>query len=185
MSKLAKLSQIVQFEYHGLRKIISGGQVGADRGGLEAAKKFSFPTGGWAPAGWRTDKGSDPSLKELGLLEHSSSAYPPRTKLNVIESDATLIVASNPGSPGCWLTQKLCTANKKPVFILRPVFTNEEHLKLVDWVISNQVEILNVAGNRDKAGQIIPDLHHITADQAVSWLLYELDKRQLLNRCST
>jgi hypothetical protein len=33
-------------------KVISGGQTGADQGGLRAAKAAGIPTGGWAPRGW-------------------------------------------------------------------------------------------------------------------------------------
>lgn len=37
-------------------KIISGGQTGADMGGLEAAREYGFPTGGYAPKGWMTER---------------------------------------------------------------------------------------------------------------------------------
>lgn len=35
--------------YLGLRKVISGGQTGADRGGIDAAFEMGLKTGGHAP----------------------------------------------------------------------------------------------------------------------------------------
>jgi Circularly permutated YpsA SLOG family len=37
-----------------LKKIISGGQTGADQAGLRTAKRLGIETGGWMPQGWRT-----------------------------------------------------------------------------------------------------------------------------------
>src|SRR6266851_2564588 len=48
-------------------KVISGGQTGADRAGLDAAAALGLPTGGHAPAGIWTESGADPSLERLGL----------------------------------------------------------------------------------------------------------------------
>jgi len=41
----------------GLEMVISGGQTGADRGGLIAAKELGIPTGGTAPLGYKTEAG--------------------------------------------------------------------------------------------------------------------------------
>ena len=37
---------------HMLRKVISGGQTGADRAGLQAAKSSGIKTGGYMPKGF-------------------------------------------------------------------------------------------------------------------------------------
>lgn len=73
-----------------IEKIISGGQTGADFGGLLAGASLGIPTGGTAPKGWRTEKGRDPRLEGLGLVEDDSWKYPPRTKKNIADSDGTL-----------------------------------------------------------------------------------------------
>ncbi|MBK7160228.1 MAG: hypothetical protein IPH77_17260 [Ignavibacteria bacterium] len=39
--------------------------------------------------------GSDPSLKQYGLIETASSDYTERTKLNVLDSDGTVIFADD------------------------------------------------------------------------------------------
>ena len=38
-----------------LTKIISGGQTGADRAGLDVAIEFDIPHGGWIPKGRKTE----------------------------------------------------------------------------------------------------------------------------------
>jgi hypothetical protein len=49
--------------------VISGGQTGADQGGLRAARACGIPTWGWAPRDWLTEAGPAPWLEEWGLAE--------------------------------------------------------------------------------------------------------------------
>lgn len=135
-----------------LRKIISGGQTGVDQAGLYAAAELGLQTGGWMPRGFRTDVGPNPQLaKRFGLKENASYAYPPRTLLNVEEADGTFIFG-NEGSPGCLLTIRYCYELGKPYFLVKwptalatPLFGPT----LGKWVKAHNIEILNVAGNRE------------------------------------
>src|SRR5580700_2308068 len=91
-----------------LRKIISGGQTGADEAALRVAKELGLETSGWMPRGFRTEVGPRPDLAlTYGLQEHHSGRYQPRTYSNVIFSDNTLIFG-NLNSPGCRLTIYYC-----------------------------------------------------------------------------
>lgn len=139
---------ILAFDYDGLRKVISGGQCGVDYGAILASRHHHITTGGSVPKGWRTHHGPMPELAEFGLVEHSSSAYPPRTECNVIDADGTLIIASDFNSPGVNLTRRLCIKHKKPFleFEIRDLRT----APIINFIIDNEIEILNVAGNRDK-----------------------------------
>lgn len=40
-----------------IKKIISGGQTGADRAALDVAIKFNIPKGGWVPRGRMAEDG--------------------------------------------------------------------------------------------------------------------------------
>lgn len=80
-----------------LRKVISGGQTGADRAGLEAAKFCNLETGGTAPKNYMTEDGSDYTLKDLGLVE-GPKGYVSRTMMNVDNSDATIVFRFHPSS---------------------------------------------------------------------------------------
>ena len=65
-----------------IKKLISGGQTGADRAGLEAAESLGIETGGWAARGFQTTGGKDVSLKnrfhlkELVLPTKNGSGMP-------------------------------------------------------------------------------------------------------------
>jgi len=124
-------------------KIISGGQTGVDRTGLEVAKEFGIPTGGVAPLGFRTELGSDPTLgSKFDLTEDTSSSYTPRTWLNVLNSSATAIFGDL-NSPGSRQTVNYCNQ------LSRPWIANPTPAELVDFINSLKIPwILNIAGNR-------------------------------------
>ena len=127
------------------KKIISGGQNGADYAGLVAAQKLGIPTGGTAPKGWRVrnkdgSEGSNPALANFGLVEHTSSAYPPRTAKNVADSDGTVLFGDLT-SRGSKLTAAACKKQFKPLI------TNPTAVELRAFVGRHRVETLNVAGN--------------------------------------
>ena len=133
--------------------IISGGQTGADKGGLTAGRALGLVTGGWAPQGWRTDTGPAPELASFGLVEHASPAYPQRTEANVLRGDATLLFGYA-GSPGARLTSRLCQTHHRPLFF-RPWLSDQpvpDAAAFREWLLAHRVGVLNVAGNRE-AGQ--------------------------------
>lgn len=121
--------------------IISGGQTGADRTALEIARELGIPTGGYAPRGWRTEAGADPSLADFGLIEARFPSYRLRTRLNVRHSHGTVLFGDT-CSPGCVATAHAC------LFYRRPYLSNPTVTELVDWMCLEQIAILNVAGNR-------------------------------------
>ena len=123
------------------KKIISGGQTGADQGGLLAARDLGIKTGGWAPKGWITEVGPYPFLRYFGLVQHSSPNYPPRTRMNCQDSDLTVIFGDMK-SPGCKLTLSICREDDIPVLI------NPDSQELRDMCEQLGVETLNVSGNR-------------------------------------
>lgn len=131
-----------------IEKIISGGQWGADYAGLVAGKKLKLETGGTAPLKWRSDyfdprslDGTNPKLKEFGLVESSKWEYPARTLNNVSNSDGTVIYGKV--SAGTGLTQRYCEQKSKP-FIWNP-----KPSELAKWIFDKQIKVLNVAGNRE------------------------------------
>lgn len=130
-----------------ITKIISGGQTGADRAALDAAALLGVETGGTAPKGYRIcnwvgSDGEDWSLADLGLVQHSSRQYPPRTKQNVLDADATVIYSNNRNSPGSRLTERCCVDAGKRLLI------NPSQEKLRAWVQEGNPRVLNVAGSR-------------------------------------
>lgn len=131
-----------------IRKIISGGQTGADQGGLEAAEALGLETGGKMPRGFRTEKGPNPALaKKFGLAELASDEYPPRTRYNVFDSDGTVLFG-NVNEPGTRMTRQLCKKSDKPYLVIE-TFDDYSYRLFGTFLDMYEIEVLNVAGNRE------------------------------------
>lgn len=139
----------------GVKKVISGGQVGADIAALRAARHLGIPTGGWAPRGYKCKYGTNMELKALyGLEEHPSDRYPPRTYENVKMADATLRLATNFQSAGEVCTMKAIRRYDKPHLDVALAFVpgrvwafDTEPVVVAEWLLHHEVKVLNVAGN--------------------------------------
>ena len=131
-----------------VRKIISGGQTGADRAALDIAIQRQIPHGGWVPKGRRAEDGQIPV--KYSLKETQTANYPERTEKNVQEADATLIVSQGPLTGGSLLTMGLNRKHGKPCLHLDllEMSVSEASKNLHDWLIINCIEVLNVAGPR-------------------------------------
>ena len=140
-----------------LRKVISGGQIGADIAGLRAAKAVGLETGGMCPAGWKTKRGSDPSLAEFNVECHASAAYPPRTEWNVAHSDGTIRLAWNFMSPGERCTLRFIKQYDTPHIDIRIDWDGRDiptidadPMNAAKWIQQEGIEVLNIAGNADE-----------------------------------
>ena len=100
-----------------IRKVISGGQTGVDRAGLDAAFTAGFPIGGYCPKGRRAEDGIIPEQYPLIELESPESYY--RTEKNVLESDGTLILNKGILSEGTKLTKDFTVQYGKPCLIIQ------------------------------------------------------------------
>lgn len=72
-----------------IARIVSGGQTGADRGGLDAAIHCRLPYGGFCPKGRIAEDGTIPARYVLTAMP--TTDYLARTEANVVDSDATVI----------------------------------------------------------------------------------------------
>ena len=146
-----------------LTKIVSGGQTGADQGGLEAGRLLGLETGGWIPKGRLTENGPKPELAKYGLKEHVSSSYVPRTYANAHDSDGTIRIAYDFHSAGEQCTLKAIKQCKKPYYDVN-VHAAQEHEKVAQWIIDNNIHVLNVAGNRESK---CPGLQEFTVNYLI------------------
>jgi hypothetical protein len=105
-------------------KIISGGQTGVDRAVLDVAIERGVPWSGWCPkGGWAEDFPDPPGLLTSypKLRETPRSQPEQRTRWNVRDSDALLIIAGRDGlsvSPGTRLAQDWANHYGKPLLII-------------------------------------------------------------------
>lgn len=140
-----------------IRKIISGGQTGADRAGLDVAIDLGISHGGWIPKGRKTEDGTLPDKYQL--QEMPTASYPKRTEQNVIDSDGTLILSHGKLTGGSALTMKLAKKHERPWlhinFLKANGFRAAEDIN--KWIMRNGIKVLNVAGSRASKDPLIYD----------------------------
>lgn len=134
------------------RRIVSGGQTGADRAALDAAIVLGIEHGGACPAGRRAEDGRIPD--EYRLTETASADYAERTEKNVIDSDGTLLVTRGPATGGSALTARLNRRHHRP--LLHIDLDEQGDLAgraaaIREWLAAHGIQILNVAGPRESS----------------------------------
>lgn len=134
--------------------VVSGGQTGVDRAGLDAAMALGLSHGGWCPRGRLAEDGVVPSRYEL--TENDSRDYTVRTEQNVVDSDATLIVYEGRLKGGTLLTRRLAQRLNRPCRLVRidKSWTVQDVWQWFDEVCP---QTLNVAGPRESTSPGIYD----------------------------
>ena len=138
-----------------VRRLVSGGQTGADRAALDVAIRLGIPYGGWCPRGGRAEDLPDPPglLRTYPqLVETPTAEASVRTEWNVRDSDATLLLTDRPDSltGGTALTRDLASQLERPLLV-----TSTGTAQLVRaWLRelcerSPEALVLNVAGPRE------------------------------------
>lgn len=139
-------------------KIISGGQTGVDRAALDVALKLKILHGGWCPKDRLAELGEIIPKKYL-LQETNSREFSQRTKLNVKDSDGTLILVTNASkiTGGTRFTIDEAKFQHKPYLIVD--LSNDVEINLViQWIHANHIKILNIAGPRESKNSGIYDV---------------------------
>ena len=133
-----------------VQKIVSGGQTGADRAGFDAALELGIPIGGFIPSDRWAEDGRIPD-HYVGLSDSGATDPAVRTRLNVENSDGTVILTRGRPKGGSSLTVKIARELGRPrlhidLSKLSPD-SAAERIRL--WIDSFEIEILNVAGSRE------------------------------------
>lgn len=127
-------------------KIYSGGQTGVDRAALDAAKQHKIEHGGWCPKGRKAEDGViDQSYL---LIETNSFDYRERTRLNVQDSDGTLILFKDTLEGGTRYTYDYTIKIQKPTLLIN-LDTAPDYKNIINWLRENKISLLNVAGPRE------------------------------------
>jgi hypothetical protein len=137
-----------------LRKLVTGGQTGVDRGALDAALERGFPCGGWCPEGRLAEDGPLPPRYPLHELPGGTTAD--RTERNVLDSNATLILAPGPLTGGTRLTRECSQRLQRPFLVIelnaeRDSDSSHEPSALErirSFLRETDCEVLNIAGPR-------------------------------------
>jgi predicted Rossmann fold nucleotide-binding protein DprA/Smf involved in DNA uptake len=138
-----------------IQKIVSGGQTGVDRAALDVALELGIPCGGWCPRGRQAVDGVIP--EKYPLQETETRNYDERTRLNVLDSDGTLILNTGALSGGTAYTAEVARANDKPLLVI-PMDETSGPGDVIEWIAQDNVRVLNVAGPREQGHPGIHDL---------------------------
>ena len=138
-------------------RIVSGGQTGADRGGLDAALALGIEHGGWCPAGRVAEDGQVPRV--YALRETTSAEYAERTKANVRDSDGTVVFTRGAATGGSALTLRMARRIGKPVLHVDLAKLDVEAAaeRVRGWCVERSIAVLNVAGSRESKAPGIGD----------------------------
>ena len=131
-----------------IRKVVSGGQTGAGRAALDWAIAGEIEHGGYCPKGRVAEDGVIPD--QYNLTETEETEYSLRTKRNVEESDATLILTLRREMwGGARETARQANAAGKEYLHLSRADRFDVAVYLRSWVRVEAVHTLNVAGSRE------------------------------------
>ena len=145
-------------------RIVSGGQTGVDRAALDSAIAIGIDHGGWCPLGRIAEDGPIPEC--YLLKEHPSPKYSDRTKRNVIDSDATLVLYHSNLEGGSLKTLRYAEAVLKPCLRIR--LTHPGRIERVrEWLVCKNVRTLNIAGPRASKE---PEIYQVAFDYLVMLL---------------
>jgi hypothetical protein len=160
-----------------LKKIISGGQTGADRAALDFAIKYKIPHGGWIPKGRLAEDG--PLPKKYKLKEMTTTSYPKRIEQNAIDSDGTVIFSHGRLTGGSAYTKKMANKHNKPH--LHIDLSKHEvlvaSLEILTWKDENKIGTLNVAGPRASKD---PKIYKVVKDVLEALWVLESSRDRIL-----
>lgn len=133
-----------------VERIVSGGQTGVDRAALDFAIESGIAHGGWCPKGRLASDG--PLDTRYQLIETESAGYRQRTKLNVRDSDATLVINIGALDGGTLQTVLFARQARKPHLVIQldEVATAEVAARIATWLRAECIRVLNIAGPREE-----------------------------------
>jgi hypothetical protein len=137
-----------------LEAIISGGQTGADRGGLDAARELGLKMGGYCPKGRRAEDGRIPD--EYPMVELTDRGYIPRTRANIDAADVTIVFQWRKPSR---FTATECLLRGADYLIVHLGDGDDEEWtdRVRAFLSAHDPRTINIAGNRESVSPGICD----------------------------
>lgn len=143
-----------------IKKLVSGGQTGADRAALDIAIRHGFSHGGWCPKGRKAEDG--PLGGQYLLTETPSASYLQRTEWNVRDTDGTVVFTlSKEVTGGSLRTIEFARKHRKPCAHISRAGNYQPAEALQRFVAEHGIKVLNVAGSRESKE---PGLHQWVID---------------------
>lgn len=129
--------------------LVTGGQTGIDRAVLDFCLEHRILCGGWCPADRRAEDGPiDPRYPVRPL---PGAGYRERTRANVKETDATIILHPGKLSGGTAYSARVARELGKPLLILdfSAIQTVEAADHILDFILQHRPSTVNFSGPRE------------------------------------
>lgn len=128
-----------------LRRVVTGGQTGAEQAAWAAARRAGIATGGYMPRDFMTEDGPAPRVGQL----HGAVEFPfddaRRIRANLRRADG-LFWFGDPDSPEARDAFAACRELSKPYLTLDPAFTPPHDA--AGWLGAFEIATLVVSGDR-------------------------------------
>jgi hypothetical protein len=149
-----------------ITKIISGGQTGADKAGLDVALAHDFPHGGWCPKGRKAEDG--PIDAKYDLIETPSANYLQRTEWNVRDSDGTVVFTmAKEITGGSMRTIDFAKKHNKPCLHVSQADSTLPESIVTQFIKQHGIKLLNIAGSRESKEPGITEWVKLVLDRAL------------------
>ena len=128
--------------------IISGAQTGVDRAALDSVLERGQACGGWCPEGRLAEDGR--IADAYPVTELAGGSYAERTRKNVQDSDASVIIYFGELSGGTEKTLWYCLEQRKPYLLLdaREITSDRAAERIFEFFRDRGATRLNFAGPR-------------------------------------
>lgn len=146
-----------------VKKIISGGQTGADRAALDAGMESGIAIGGYCPRGRMAEDGP---INIRYPLDEIDGGYDDRTKRNVEYANGTVVFYDSHLYGGTKATVDFCIELAKP-HLLIDIDQQSIHSSaktVASFIRKYKVQVLNVAGPRQSN---CPDIYKYVHDTMI------------------
>ena len=132
---------------------------------------MGIPHGGRCPKGRHAENGTIPESYKLKQTE--TSDYDENTKLNIRDSDGTLVILPNKTkkiTDGTVLTISEAQHKKKPLLLIY-LSQNPDPETVVKWINIKKIKILNIAGPRESQSEGINKLSYEFLEEVMNLIL--------------
>lgn len=132
-------------------KIISGGQSGVDRAALDFALTNDIKCGGFCPKGRLAEDGRID--EKYPLTETLSTLYQERTRLNVEQGDAMLVIYEKTLGRGTQLAIDIAKKSGKAILLAKLPSNKTLIDETILWLKKTKPLKLNIAGPRESSSK--------------------------------
>lgn len=155
-------------------KVVSGGQTGVDQASLLVASEMGVEIGGWCPKEGLDENRVNIRKLHPSLVEATTSNPDERTKLNIRDSDGTLIIVpdwplSEKIKDGTRLTIEEAQRLKKPYLIFSLADKHQNVHVIHEWVQEKNIKTLNIAGPRESNS---PGIYRKTCEMLLDFFMH-------------